>query len=169
MFVSRILSARTRWSVAFAALVVISPGCGDDSGLSARYPVTGKVTYKGVPVKKAAINFQPNDPDGRPAGGKVENGEFVLTTLSPSDGAIPGKYKVTVDDRELDADAIQSQADAEGKKKGVSYAVIPQHLQANALKKMKSVLPGKYQIASTSDIEVEVKAETNTLTFDLKD
>jgi hypothetical protein len=169
MLIRRIVSARPVWSVAMASLIVMSPGCGDDSGLATRYPVSGKVTYKGEPIKKAVINFVPNDPEGHPAGGTVEDGHYELTTLTPKDGAIPGKYKVTVDDRQLDAEAVRSEADAVGKKKGVTYAAIPQELQAKALKNLKSSLPGKYQISSTSDIEVEVKPETNTFDLELKD
>ncbi|WP_406694704.1 hypothetical protein V5E97_26990 [Singulisphaera sp. Ch08] len=169
MLIHRILSVRPALFVALASLIVMGLGCGDDSGVATRYPVSGKVTYKGAPIKKASINLVPNDPEGRPAGGKVVDGEYVLTTVNTDDGAIPGKYKVTIDDRELDADAMRASADAEAKKKGVSYSVIPQHLQAGALKKMKSLLPGKYQIASTSDLEVEVKNESNTFNLELKD
>jgi hypothetical protein len=169
MSIRRILSIRPVLSVAIATLIVMSPGCGDSSGLPARYPVSGKVTYKGEGIKKAVINFVPTDPEGHPAGGTVENGQFELTTLNPKDGAIPGKYKVTIDDRQLDSEAMRSQADAVAKKKGVSYAAIPQELQAKALKGLKSSLPGKYQIASTSDLEVEVKPQSNTIVLDLKD
>jgi|GEM_PF-344354 len=156
-------------TAAATALLMLGFGCGDGSGFASRYPVTGKVTYKGEPVKSAAINFIPVDPEGRPAGGRVKDGEYVLTTVDTDDGAIPGKYKVIVDDRELDPDAMRTAADAEAKKKKTTYAVIPQHLQAQALKKMKSSLPGKYQDASTSDVEVEVKEETNTIAIELKD
>jgi hypothetical protein len=169
MSIRRILSIRPVLSVAIATLIVMSPGCGDSSGLPSRYPVYGKVTYKGEPIKKAVINFVPNEPDGHPAGGTVEDGNYVLTTLDPKDGAIPGKYKVTIDDRQLDPGAMRSQADAVAKKKGVNYAAIPQELQAKALKSLKSSLPGKYQIASTSDLEVEVKPQSNSIDLDLKD
>lgn len=169
MLIRRILSIRPVLSATIATLMVISPGCGDDSGLATRYPVSGKVTYKGQPVKKAVINFLPNDPEGRPAGGKVVDGQYELTTLNPGDGAIAGKYKVTIDDRELDPEAMRSEADAVAKKKGVTYTAIPQELQAKALKNLKSSLPGKYQIASTSDLEVEVKEESNTIDLELKD
>jgi hypothetical protein len=47
--------------------------------------------------------------------------------------------------------------------------VIPQEIQAAAFKSAKGVVPGKYQIAETSDIEVEVKPEKNSIDIDLKD
>jgi hypothetical protein len=169
MWNRRFFPIRPVLSAAIATVIVLGPGCGKDDGLSPRFPVSGKVTYKGEPVKKAVINFVPNDPEGRPAGGTVEDGQYELTTLNPKDGALPGKYKVTIDDRALDPNAMRSEADSAAKKKGVTYTAIPQELQAKALKSLKSSLPGKYQIASTSDLEVEIKPQSNTLNLDLKD
>lgn len=169
MSIRQVFPIRPILSAVSATVIVMAPGCGDDGGLSTRYTVSGKVTYKGEPVKKAVINFVPNDPEGHPAGGTVENGHYELTTLTPKDGALPGKYKVTIDDRHLDADAMRSEADAVAKKKGVTYTAIPQELQAKALKSLKSSLPGKYQTASTSDFEVEVKSQPNAINLELKD
>ena len=61
--------------------IVACLGCGDDTGLSKRYSVSGKVTYKGEPVEKGRISFAPVGPDGRAAGGQIENGRYSLTTL----------------------------------------------------------------------------------------
>jgi hypothetical protein len=157
-------------SASLAGLALVSAGCGDDSGFATRYPVTGTVKYKGELVKKASINFIPNEVEGHPAGGQIENGTFTLTTAKPGDGALVGKYKVTVDDRELDSGEMRAAADAAAKKKGQpAYGAIPQDIQVNALKKMKSGIPGKYQIASTSDIELEVKPQANKFDIELKD
>ena len=41
-----------------AAVTVAVVGCGDD-GLGKRYPVKGKVTYKGELVKDGSISFRP--------------------------------------------------------------------------------------------------------------
>ena len=84
-------------------------------------------------------------------------------------GAIPGTYKVTVDDRQPDAGAMKTEADAQAKKAGVQYSMIPQEIQVRAMKAAKGSLPGKYQIASTSDLEVEVKAQSNKINLELKD
>ena len=72
-----------------ASVGFLSPGCGDDGGLAERYSVSGRVTYKGEPVKKGAINFVPGKPEGHPAAGTIEDGYYSLTTLNPGDGAIP--------------------------------------------------------------------------------
>ena len=166
------LHDRVARSVVFAlssAGLMIAAGCGDDSGLDPRYSVSGYVTYKGEPVKKATISFVSTKPDGRPATGSVVDGYYTLTTLNPGDGAIPGTYKVTVDDRELDQGKLRDEADALGKKKGITYNQIPQELQIAANKKVKGSLPGKYQIPSTTDVEKEVKEQSNKIDIELKD
>ncbi len=156
---------------AFTAISFLTVmGCGsDDGGMQPRYAVSGKVTYKGEPVKHASISFVPNAPDGRGASGTVEDGYYSLTTLDPGDGALPGTYKVTVDDRQLDGDKLRAEADEKGRKKGVAIKAIPQELQAKALKGTKGILPGKYQVASTSDVEKEVKSQSNSIDIELKD
>jgi hypothetical protein len=151
-----------------ATLALLMPGCSDD-GLGTRYSVSGAVTYKGEPVKKATINFVPTKPDGRGASGTVENGSYTLMTLNPGDGALPGTYKVTVDDRRIDTEQVKAQSDAQAKKRGVTYNVIPQELQIKASKAAKGSLPGKYQIPDTSNIEKEVKAQSNTIDIELTD
>ncbi|MHC5539955.1 hypothetical protein ACYOEI_17180 [Singulisphaera rosea] len=155
-------------SAALTASALLVGGCGDD-GLGTRYPVSGKVTYKGEAVKKANISFIPTSPDGRGATGPVEDGHYTLTTLSPGDGAFPGSYKVTVDDRQVDSGKVQAEANEQAKKKGLTYNAIPQELQIKAAKKAKGALPGKYQIPETTDITKEVKAQSNSIDVELKD
>jgi len=163
------IAARSLTSALVGVSILFASGCGDDGGLEKRYPVSGAVTYKGELVKKGTINFVPTKPDGHAATGNIVDGFYSLTTLNPGDGAIPGTYKITADDRQLDADKVKADADAQAKAKGVTYNAIPQELQAKALKSTRGTLPGKYQIASTSDIEKEVKPETNRINIELKD
>jgi hypothetical protein len=165
----RISSTRSLSSALAVSLVLLALGCGDDGGLARRYAVSGKVIYKGAPVNKGAISFVPTTAEGRGAAGQIEDGHYSLTTLDPGDGAIPGKYKVTLDDRQLDEAKLKAQADELGRRKGMKLSMIPQEYQAAALKKAKGVLPGKYQVASTSDVEVEVKPQSNRIDIELKD
>jgi len=136
-------------------------GCGDDTGLAKRYPVSGKVTYKGEPVEKGRISFVPTTPDGRPAAGQIENGRYSLTTLAPDDGAIPGKYKVTVLAQEIDTSEMKAIA------KGGQFHHDKAFLKAT--KTAKALVPSKYSLAETSGLEREVKAQSNSLDFDLTD
>ncbi len=170
--INRSQVARLSLALLMGPALLIVLGCSDD-GLGKRYPVSGTVKYKGEPVAKARISFTPTKSDGHGASGQVENGAFTLTTQNSGDGALPGEYKVTVDDREVDAVKLKADAEKEAAKKGVEKfsggAMIPQDLQAKALKASKSRLPGKYQIAETSDKKVTVEAKSNTFDIELTD
>ncbi len=89
----------TYFGVCLAALVA-SSGCGGGSPF-ATVPVTGKVvfasgdSFKGYAMK--SIRFAPNDVNGRVSSSTVqEDGTFALGTMKSSDGALPGKYSVTM-------------------------------------------------------------------------
>ena len=78
-------------------------GCGDDTGLGQRYPVSGTVTYNGKPVEKGQISFIATDKNKqRDANGFIQDGSYTLTTATPGDGALPGEYGVTVTSIEVD-------------------------------------------------------------------
>jgi len=150
------------WTALLASMgIVACLGCGDDTGLARRYPVSGKVTYKGAPVEKGRIGFEPTTPDARPAAGQTENGRYSLTTLAPGDGALPGKYRVTILSQEMDTSEMQSIA------KGGQFH--HDKAFAKALKTAKQLVPSKYNLADTSGLEKEVKAESNSIDFDLVD
>jgi hypothetical protein len=68
-------------------------GC---SGGLALIPVEGTVTLDGQPVEGASVLFEPKG-GGKPATGTTDAaGKFVLTTIEPGDGAVPGANKVAV-------------------------------------------------------------------------
>ncbi|WZP00916.1 hypothetical protein EP7_002575 [Isosphaeraceae bacterium EP7] len=156
-------------AIAFSLALTLA-GCGDDDGgMPTRYAVSGKVTHKGEPVKKGSINFIPSAEDGHAASGNIQDGTYQLTTLKPEDGAIPGTYKVTVSDRQLDSGALQAESDALAKKKKVTYTRIPPELQAKAVAKHKATgtIPARYEAPTTSGLEKEVKSGSNTIDIEL--
>jgi major membrane immunogen (membrane-anchored lipoprotein) len=142
--------------LATAAMVVVV-GCGsDDSGLAQRYKVSGTVTYKGQPVEKGAITFEPINPAppaGRHASGTIENGRYRLTTAVDGDGALPGEYKVIVIATNLDMSKLT---------KGGQRHQGDEADQA-AMKNAKSLVPTKY---SKSDSPLRAKVETHSMTFE---
>lgn len=72
-------------------LVTLAFGCGGDSATSGQR-VVGKVAIDGKPIEKGKIVL--SHVDGRTAAsGEINQGEF---RLDPSDGAIPGKYRVSI-------------------------------------------------------------------------
>ncbi len=74
-------------------------GCGSGSGkLPDLIAVKGKVTYKGQPLTKGTIRFEP-DGFGRMASGNLQSdGTFVLSTLKDGDGVVAGHHRVFVSD-----------------------------------------------------------------------
>jgi len=160
MIAPRTLAVRFAVMVVGLGLVIVL-GCGDQSGLPTRYPVSGKVTFKGEPVEKGTISFIPTQDSGRPATGEITNGNYSLTTATPNDGALPGSYKVTVISKELDTTKLKEIA------KGGQF-----HHDANfakATKNAKNLVPARYNLADTSDLTATVEAKSSTINFDLKE
>ena len=99
-----------------AAALALSAGCGDD-GYGRRYPVSGKVTYKGQPLKQGTITFTPADANtGRTASGHIVDGAYALTTVDNEDGALPGPYQVAIASVEVDAE--QGRGTGQGQRRG---------------------------------------------------
>jgi hypothetical protein len=138
-------------------------GCGDDTGLSKRYPVSGTVTYNGSKVAKGRINFIPVKSDqGRPAAGDIEDGYYSLTTAEANDGAIPGSYNVTISALDVDISAGKT-APGAGQQFAQSKAA------AKAVKAAKALVPLKYSSVDTSKLTADVKESSNKFDFELKD
>jgi len=147
---------------AFLGSIVLL-GCGDDDGIGKRYPLSGKVTYNGQGVAHGTINFLPEaGGDGKGAVGEIKDGAYRnVTTLTPDDGILPGKYKVTIVAYDV-ADLSNLQAKAAG---GATDQV--QVAKANA--KAKNQVPMKYARAETSGLTHEAKAKSDTYDADLKE
>jgi hypothetical protein len=87
-------------SIILSALFVLTCwGCGSGSGtLPSLVPVKGIVKYKGQPLTKGTVRFEP-DGYGRMATAQIQpDGTFVLSTLSKDDGAVAGLHKVSIRD-----------------------------------------------------------------------
>ena len=77
-----------------AAVLIALAGCGRSDGLTT-VKVTGTVVHKGKPAQGVMVTFLPEK--GRPASGVTDvSGRFVLSTLKPGDGVVPGKHAVTL-------------------------------------------------------------------------
>ena len=115
-------------------------GCNSAS-VSGTVPASGKVTYKGAPVEGAIVTFVPEGKGRTATATTAAGGAFSLTTVDAS-GAMPGKYKVTVDKVEYGSGGSSSmEAAASG----------------NAAEgKAKRVLPAKYAEATATPLDMEV-------------
>jgi hypothetical protein len=79
-------------------------GCGGPSGAPDEakamvVPVSGKLlTASGAPVANAWVVFNPKEIPGHEANAPTSaDGSFRLSTFGKEDGAIPGRYVVTVE------------------------------------------------------------------------
>jgi hypothetical protein len=103
--------------------------------------VSGKVTYRGAPVAGAIVTFVPEG-QGRTATATTgAAGVFSLTTVDSS-GAMPGKYKVTVDKVAYPAGGSSSMEEAARGNPAESQA--------------KRVLPAKYAQPASTPLAIEV-------------
>lgn len=140
--------------------LILLVGCGDD-GFGRRYPVSGKVSVKGVPLEHGRISFEPEPgKEGRVASGEIENGAYTLTTHSPGDGALPGSYRVTIVAKDVNNDNVVKNAGGGAGRQDDIY---------KAEKAAKRLVPAKYELAETSGLKAEVGEKTNTFDFDVTD
>src|SRR5262245_27087747 len=61
-----------------------------------QFPVSGTVTYNGLPLGQGKISFLPSNPAGVQATGQVVGGKYTLTSFTPGDGASPGTYTIVL-------------------------------------------------------------------------
>jgi len=145
-----------------ALALVAGAGCGKaPDNRPKRVPFSGKVTLDGAPVEGATVVLAPDGGSGNAASG-MTNAEGVVhfTTFESRDGAVPGKYMVTVaktafpEGRPLTAD-------------DPNYD--PSTAVTAVVKGAKELLPVKYKTAKNSGLTVEVKdGENAPAVFDLK-
>jgi hypothetical protein len=146
------------WGWAFAAaLPVVAAGCGNSNAdRPETYPVSGVVTYKGLPVPDAQVTFSPEG-QGQAAFGRTDTeGKYSLTTYESGDGAVAGRYKVAV----TKFDAPEQPAAPTG-----GEYVPPAAGKYQKVAKPKNHLPAKYATPQSSDLQAEVKPEATT--FDI--
>lgn len=115
---------------------LLTSGCGD--GIPKRYPVRGIVQFAdGSPVKTGTIELGGNGSRWTASGEIQRDGSFVLTTVNPGDGAVPGEYRAVI--RQL----ILAYLPAEG---GHDHG---------------KLVPDRYRDYKTSDLKVTVQAGEN--------
>jgi hypothetical protein len=161
----RMAMPKTSGALASAMMLLIVAGCGDDA-LGKRYPVSGKVTYKGKPLAVGSISFYPTGgapgSEARGATGSITDGYYNLSTIGGDDGAFPGEYAVAISARKPD----MSQAQANQAKTGGSFR---QDDVAKAYASASSDIPKKYESTEQSGLKRTIVAGSNTFNFDLTD
>jgi len=133
-------------AAAMALALVVAGGCR--KGMPT-VPVSGKVTYKGQPLKFGSVLFQPEV--GPTARGAIQpDGTFTLST-DGKDGAVVGKHRV-----EIKCATTQDPS-------------APPPNRNTEQPAGKSLIPERYTSYGTSGFEVEVKSGMEPVPLDLKD
>ncbi|WP_162006576.1 carboxypeptidase regulatory-like domain-containing protein [Roseimaritima sediminicola] len=143
---------------AVGAALLLSVGCGGgdkNPGVDLE-PVKGKVLLDGSPVQGAIVVFHGE----RGASGVTDaNGEFILTTFDPGDGAKEGIYKVTVAKSELvGVDSSYSDINSP------NYGKTP---PPEAMGTRKYIVAQKYSQPETSNLTADVQSGSNEFTFEV--
>ncbi len=142
--------------------VLLAAGCAKaPDKRPKRVPFSAKVTLDGAPVDGATVVLAPESGTG-PAASGMTNAEGVcaFTTFDSRDGAVPGRYLVTVAKTSFPDGAPLT---AEDPNYDPSTAVVA------VVKGSQELLPVKYKTAKTSGLTVEVKdGENPPAAFDLK-
>jgi hypothetical protein len=131
----------TRRLYYFLSAVLLMAGCGNAAPeLPAATPVTGKILLaNGQPLRSGRVTFYP---EGQVAGIEAfaeiqADGSYTLTTYKLNDGAVPGRYVVTV----------------------TPYSYKTGNLKVSD----PSLIPQAYWEKDTSKLTAEVKAGENSL------
>ncbi len=89
-------------------------GCSDNTATKppTTYKVRGKVVWaNGQPLRGGRINFHPEAPSNCEAFAEIEkDGTFSLSTFGKDDGAMPGRYRVSLDPYSYKTGAAQQVA-----------------------------------------------------------
>ncbi len=94
-----LLKIRSLSCLVCLTLLASLSGCGAKGDFAVAY-VKGTIKKQdGTPIQSGKIKFAPISTDaeskaGKPAFGRIKDGEFELTTYSNSDGAVIGKHTV---------------------------------------------------------------------------
>jgi hypothetical protein len=182
LITNRSIHARCRAMILVATMTGLA-GCGPGNGLNLA-KVSGKVLYKGQPVKNGTVFFMADETKGTvgpPAVGSItSDGSYVMSTESAGDGVIVGHHKVGITGVELVSVSSQEEYDPEKDAGGYMKAKSKAAAQAGKSaikkdeelftdkggKKYRYVVPMKYSRPEESGIFVKIDG-SQTVNFDI--
>lgn len=121
------------------------------------YPVSGTVTFEGEPMRgSGSIAFIPTgDQPGKAPGGEIDDeGNYILNTYVPGDGAIAGEFRVVINQVTVD----EPEAAPDGAAVPVAQKALPE----------KYFIPAIYSDFKQSPLKATVERKKNQIHFDLK-
>jgi hypothetical protein len=143
--------------LSIASLVGLAVGCGSGDQVKV-YPVKGKITFEGAPMKGGgSIAFVPTGSQaGAAPGGEIkEDGTYELMTYKPGDGSMTGDFKVAI----TQVTVKEPEASPDG---SAPKPVDGPHVQP------ADQIPLIYSNYAETPLTAKVEAKENEINFDLK-
>jgi len=160
-----------RWLPFLLGSILLAGCSGDD--LEPVYPVTGTITMKGKPVEGAIVAFTPTEGGTAASGTTDAAGVYKLTTRSAGDGAVAGKYNISV--AKYDQRIEDKKPKAAAGELADPYDVTNEYptgydeMQASeiAASLSRNLLPPRFANPASSKLTAEVTAGNNQFDFKL--
>ena len=156
------------WVLEALGAVIACAGCAGQQGPQT-FPVTGIVTLNGAPAADITVTFVPDGVGISAVGVTNASGTYTLTTRTSGDGALPGRYQVSLAKYEGGMTTA-----AEPGKVNPNYDVSNEYAAgydesaAGSAPPSKNLLPEKFADPGTSGFSADVVAGPNTYNFDVK-
>ncbi len=116
--------------------------------------VTGMVSLDGQPLEGAHIRFSPESKGPAAFAISDKRGRFELRTFDPGDGAVPGKYAISVT-KDVTEGGMEFDNEA------AMEAYLKEHGRNSSKRTTVRVLPEKYSSRKTSGLSAEVNVAKN--------
>jgi hypothetical protein len=132
---------------------VVLLGC-NSSGTT---PVEGQVLLDGNPLPNVSIQFVPQGTGQDATGATDAEGKFAMSTNEPSDGVMPGSYKVVITPRLTTPPQQFASADEAMRAAAVAKPVA-----------LNSEFPQKYTRVDQTPLTIDVPLKERKTVFELK-
>ncbi len=110
--------------------------------------VTGSITLDGEPLAGAHIRFSPETKGPAAFGVSDERGRYELRTYEPDDGAVPGKYGISIT-KEVTQGGMEFESEA------AKDAYVKENGEPPA-RETTNTVPEKYSSKKTSELTAEI-------------
>ena len=138
------------------------------------HSVSGVVTIDGQPIADAIVSFLPDDGQNPANGSTDASGRYELTSFTRGDGAMEGSFRVTIVKYEKEGEdkpAVSAEkpaaAEAESEETGNEGYVPAGMVVSQYDEGPKNLLPKQYSDQQETPLTAEVKADRNSIDFDL--
>ena len=166
---------RTRGLLLLTACILgLASGCSRGRQYPPTHSVRGVVTIDGQPIADAIVSFLPDDGQNPANGSTDASGRYELTSFTRGDGAMEGSFRVTIVKYEKEGEdkpavSVEKPAveEAESGETGNEGYVPAGMIVSQYDTGPKNLLPKQYADQQKTPLTAAVRAEENSIDFDL--